>query len=190
MKTYTIIGGVNGVGKSSICGVLKGMDEKLGVVIDPDKIITKFDGDKLKSGKEAVRIINDCLEKGESFTQETTLSGQKTLKTILAAREKGYLIVLHYIALNSAEECLSRIKNRVSKGGHDIPETDVQRRFDKRLDDVLRVLPHCDFAFFWDNEKGFNQVACYANGEFAIIKKDENLPGWILSLKETWEKRK
>lgn len=190
MKKYTIIGGVNGVGKSSIYGALKGRGEDFGVVIDTDKISAQLGGDKLKGGKEAVRIINDCLEKGENFTQETTLSGQKTLKTILTAREKGYFIQLYYIAVSSAEESLLRIKNRVRKGGHDIPETDVQRRFDKRFDDLLRVLPYCDIAVFWDNENGFNPVAWYSKGALVFFDEDDNMPGWILSLKNILEDRK
>ena len=188
MKRYTIIGGVNGVGKSSIYGVLKEMDNELGVVIDTDKITAQLGGNKLKGGKEAVRIINDCLENGENFTQETTLSGQKTLKTILAAREKGYFITLYYIGVSSAEESLSRIANRVRKGGHDIPETDVQRRFDKRFDDLLRVLPYCNTAVFWDNENGFNPVAWYSKGVLGFFDED-NMPGWVLSLMRYWRNR-
>ena len=34
MKTYTIIGGVNGTGKSSLTGVLKTQTTDLGIVID------------------------------------------------------------------------------------------------------------------------------------------------------------
>lgn len=189
MKRYTIIGGVNGVGKSSIYGALKGRDEDFGVVIDTDKITAQFGGDKLKGGKEAVRLINDCLEKGLNFTQETTLSGKKTLKTIIKAHEKGYEIYLYYIAVSSAEESLSRIKNRVNKGGHDIPEAYVKRRFDKRFDDLLKVLPYCDKAIFWDNENGFDPVAWYSNGELGLYE-DDDTPEWILSLKEIWERQK
>ena len=38
MKIYTIIGGVNGVGKSSLTGVLSAKSNDLGVIIDTDKI--------------------------------------------------------------------------------------------------------------------------------------------------------
>jgi len=38
MKIYTIIGGVNGVGKSSFTGVLKSRTTDLGVIVDVDKI--------------------------------------------------------------------------------------------------------------------------------------------------------
>lgn len=185
MKRFTIIGGVNGVGKSSIYGVLGSINEDFGVVIDTDKITARLGGDKLKGVKEAVRIINECLERGESFTQETTLSGQKTLKTILAAREKGYRIRLYYIAVSSAEESLSRIKNRVRKGGHDIPSEDVQRRFEKRFNDLIRVLPHCDEAQFFDNENGFVKVADYKGGKMELV--GEYASKWILELKEIVE---
>ena len=42
MKLYNIIGGVNGVGKSSFTGVLKGSRNDLGMVIDVDKIQACF----------------------------------------------------------------------------------------------------------------------------------------------------
>ena len=42
MKTYTIIGGVNGVGKSSFTGVLKERTTDLGVIIDVDKLLLSF----------------------------------------------------------------------------------------------------------------------------------------------------
>ncbi len=187
MKKFTIIGGVNGVGKSSLYGALGEEGSDFGVVIDVDKITARLGGDKLKGGKEAVRMINGCMERGESFTQETTLSGRRTLKTILAAREKGYKIRLYYIAVNSAEESLLRIKNRVRKGGHDIPTEDVLKRFESRINDLLRVLPYCDEAFFLDNENGFVRVAKYYGGKVETV--GGYTPEWLLSLKESLEKR-
>ena len=40
MRTYTIIGGVNGVGKSSFTGVLKERCTDLGIIIDVDMTLT------------------------------------------------------------------------------------------------------------------------------------------------------
>ena len=51
MKIYTIIGGVNGVGKSSFTGVLKGSRSDLGIIIDVDKITAGLGGDILAGGK-------------------------------------------------------------------------------------------------------------------------------------------
>ena len=98
MQIYTIIGGVNGCGKSSLTGALKAERSDLGLLIDVDKAAlqlfrkklggqsttpillckTAFFPALLDAGKIAVRKIDECLEKGISFTQETTLSGART----------------------------------------------------------------------------------------------------------------
>lgn len=170
MKVYTIIAGVNGVGKSSLTGVLSRDKSDLGMIIDA----TNTDED------EAVRRIENCLNSGVNFTQETTLSGVRTLKTVQTAREKGYRINLYYVAVNSADESLRRIENRVRKGGHDIPAEDVKRRYQSRFSDLLKVLPYCDTAQFYDNENGFQFVAEYRNGE--LLPVGDYRPEWLSEL--------
>lgn len=179
MKLYTIIGGVNGCGKSSLTGALKAERSDLGLLIDVDKLAAQL-GSPVEGGKAAVRKIDECLEKGISFTQETTLSGARTERTIRRAKERGYTIRLYYIGLDTMEESLGRIANRVAKGGHDIPKEDVERRFSTRFADVLRVLPYCDEARFFDNDNGFVEVAEYRNGE--LIPRVSNPPRWLLEL--------
>ena len=150
MKTYTIIGGVNGVGKSSFTGVLKERSTDLGVIVDVDKITAELGGNALAGGKAALRKINECIARGISFTQETTLSGRKTEATAKQVRELGYHVRLFYIGLDSAEESLSRIANRVKRGGHNIPCDDVIRRFAGRWEAVAKVLPYCNEAEFYN----------------------------------------
>lgn len=165
MKLYTIIGGVNGCGKSSLTGALKAERSDLGTVLDGDRPST----------------IDECLEMGVSFTQETTLSGARTERTIRRAKDLGYTIRLYYIGLDTVEESLGRIQNRVAKGGHNIPREDVERRFSTRFADVLRVLPYCDEARFFDNDNGFVEVAEYRNGE--MFPRVADPPRWLRELR-------
>ena len=180
MKTYTIIGGVNGVGKSSFTGVLKERSTDLGNIIDVDKITAELGGNALAGGKAALRKINDCTEKGISFTQETTLSGRKTEVTAKQVKDLGYHVRLFYIGLDTAAESLARIANRVRRGGHNIPENDVERRFEGRWEALVKVLPYCDEAEFYDNDNGFVKVAEYRNGELRTVGK--HLPTWLIEL--------
>ena len=180
MPSYTIIAGVNGVGKSSLSGVLKSERNDLGYIIDVDKISVENNCTPLDAGKIAINKIDHFLSKNISFSQETTLSGQKTEKTIKLAKEKGYIIRLLYIGLNTSDECLKRIRNRVEKGGHDIGADDVERRYNKRFDDLIKILPYCDDVRLYDNENGFVEVAEYRNGE--IITKGEYKPIWLTEL--------
>ena len=174
MKVYTIIGGVNGVGKSSFSGVLRQQRLDLGKIIDPDHIAAKEHCNKLEAGRIAIQEVETAIQNGWNFTQETTLSGRRTLQTILAARQKDYQIRLYYIGISSAEESLYRIANRVRKGGHNIAEADVRRRYEKRFADLSKILPYCDEAHFFDNENGFTEAAIYQNG--SLIPVCEVLP--------------
>ena len=136
MKTYTIIDGVNGAGKSSLTGVLKSRMNDLGIIVDVDKI--SIGQNPIAGGKEAIRMIDECIDKGVNFTQETTLSGRRTEQIARKAKEAGYYIRLFYVGLDTVDESLKRIRNRVEKGGHDIPPEDVKRRFGGRFDALMR----------------------------------------------------
>lgn len=182
MKTYTIIAGVNGCGKSSLTGVLRTEIDNLGKVIDVDKITVACGGNAIEGGKQAIAIIDECLEKEICFTQETTLSGKKTLNTIKRAIEKDYYVRLYYVGLDTMEESLLRIENRVKKGGHNIDTEAVTKRFDRRFEDLLTVLPYCNEATFYDNDNGFVTVAKYKNGELQPIGHKQ--PNWLNELIE------
>ena len=111
MKTYTIVAGVNGCGKSSLTGVLRTEINTLGRIIDVDKITAACGGNLLEGGKKALALIDECLEKGICFTQETTLSGRKTLDTIQRAIAKDYAIRLYYVGLNTMAESIQRCQS-------------------------------------------------------------------------------
>ena len=186
MKIYTIIGGVNGTGKSSLTGAIKAERSDLGIIIDVDKMAASLAGNNLEAGRAAVNKINDCIERGVSFTQETTLAGVRTKNTIQKAKDSGYHIRLYYIGLNTAEESLRRIRNRVEKGGHDIPQEDVLSRFKSRFESLAKILPYCDEATLFDNENGFVEVAEFRNGE--LITKGEHKPLWLVALIDMMER--
>lgn len=182
MKTYTIVAGVNGCGKSSLTGVLRTEIDNLGKIIDVDKITAACGGNLLEGGKKAVELIEWCLKQEVCFTQETTLSERETLDTVKRAVEKGYAVRLYYVGLDTMEESLLRIENRVKKGGHNINTDTVVKRFEKRFEDLLAILPYCNEATFYDNDNGFVTVAKYKNGELQTI--GENSPQWLKELIE------
>lgn len=180
MPVYTIIAGVNGVGKSSLTGVLKAERNDLGYVIDVDKIAAEGRHSALEAGKIALAQIDGSFSKNVSFSQETTLSGQRTEKTVKIAKERSYTIRLFYIGLSTQDESKKRILNRVEKGGHNIPDADVDRRFNKRFDDLIKILPYCDEVHLFDNENGFVEVGEYKNGE--LITLGDYRPLWMREL--------
>ena len=183
MNNYILIAGVNGTGKSSLRGVLEGQGMPLGHIIDADAIAKENNYDNIRAGKQAVKEIKFCLENNISFTQETTLAGHRTERTLQQARKQGYFITMYYIGLNSKEESILRIANRVRKGGHNIPENDVIRRYENRVESLRKVVPLCDKVIFYDNENGFQKVAEINNNKFSFTNGLR--PKWLLEIKES-----
>ncbi len=64
MKTYIIIAGVNGTGKSSLTGVLKNQLTDLGLIIDVDKLAEANNGDNIRAGRIAVQRIRIGISRG------------------------------------------------------------------------------------------------------------------------------
>ena len=182
MKIYTLIGGVNGAGKSSLTGALKEERSDLGVIVDPDKITQALGGDEYAGGKLAVQRIEDALQRGENLTQETTLSGGYPRRLVKRAKQAGYTVRLYYVGIDTLQDCLQRIQNRVAKGGHDIARTEVERRFFRRSRDAVKILPYCDEAKFFDNNNGFVLVAEYHGGQ--IFPQTQTPPQWLRELME------
>lgn len=89
--------------------------------------------------------------------------------------------MMFYVGLNSAEESVLRIANRVRKGGHDIPEEYVRLRYQNRIGSLKRVLPLCDEVVFYDNENGFVKVAEIKNNTFYYTNGYRRIGLWRLS---------
>lgn len=71
------------------------------------------------------------------------------------------------------------------KGGHDIPQNDVIRRFNSRFDNLLNILPYCDEVHFYDNDNGFKEVGEFKNGQINIV--NGNTAKWIEELSDKYK---
>jgi predicted ABC-type ATPase len=72
-----------------------------------------------------------------SFAFETTLSGRGYIVLLQQLRAKRYRIHIFFLWVGSADLALSRVQERVSRGGHDVPEPVVRRRFDRSMRNFL-----------------------------------------------------
>lgn len=117
----------------------------------------------------------DLLAQGRAdFGFETTLSGRSYLRLIARLKKQGYAVHFFFLWLSSVDLALSRIKGRVSEGGHDVPEADVRRRFDRAIKNSLvlyRAL--ADSWFLFDNSlRTPSVIALEEQGRLRIMKPD------------------
>ena len=179
MKRYILYAGVNGAGKSTLYQTIRYKDSM--PRINTDEILREFGewrnpSDLMKAGKMAVDQLNNCLLRGVTFNQETTLCGHTILRTIEKAKKLGYMIEMHYVGVDSPQIAKSRIAERVKMGGHGIPDQDVDRRYQESLKNLKTVIGLCDLAALYDNTTEFRRFAIYRNGE--AVRVSHNLPVW------------
>jgi predicted ABC-type ATPase len=79
------------------------------------------------------------MERGMDFGFETTLSGKSYQRLLVELKQNGYVIHLFFLWIWSPQAALERIKQRVSGGGHDVPERDVLRRFGRSICNLFNV---------------------------------------------------
>lgn len=181
-RVFTIFAGVNGAGKSTLYFSKMRNNEEYGVRINTDEIVRTFgdwknEADQVKAGRMAIKLRKDCIDKGISFNQETTLTGNSIIKLIDQVKEKGYEVHLFYVGVNSPEIAKERIAGRVKKGGHDIPSETVEKRYYESIENLRIILPKVDLAEVYDNSK-FYTLAITKNEEIIRLQTRE-LPEWL-----------
>lgn len=185
MKKYILIGGVNGAGKSTLYQLLKPLADMPRINID--EIVKDFGNwrnadDVMKAGRIAVKKIQDYFNQGITFNQETTLCGASIIRNIQTAKSLGYQIELHYVGVDSVEIAKARIAYRVSHGGHDIPDADVERRYIESFSKLKQILALCELVILYDNTKSFDRFAIYENGVLSDLATDP--PRWYKKIVE------
>jgi predicted ABC-type ATPase len=51
-------------------------------------------------------------------------------------KDQGYQVELMFLQLPTVDMAVQRVQKRVAHGGHNIPESDIRRRFDRGLVNV------------------------------------------------------
>ena len=108
------------------------------------------------------------------FAVETTLATRSLRKIILAARELGYHVTVLYFWLDSKERAIARVRDRVSTGGHNIPDNVIRRRYLMGLQYFFDTYsPICDRWVLADNSQTPFEVVAEGSDHLISIKDNE-----------------
>lgn len=141
-KELVIVGGANGVGKTTVAVEYAAKHDCL--YLGADAIATEIASDvpelaAVAAGRELRQRLDIALCRQESFVLESTFSGRTLLRTVRQARNAGFVIIIVYLFLDSPDRCVERVRERVQKGGHLVPEADIRRRFPRSIQNFWRL---------------------------------------------------
>ncbi len=131
-KTFYLIAGPNGSGKTTIARELIGDNPKISF-LNSDDIARERGITPARAGVVLLNKMQELFSARASFAFETTLSGKLHNKFIETAKMDGYKIVFLYVYLANVDQNVARVRQRVALGGHDVPEATIRRRYRKSL---------------------------------------------------------
>lgn len=186
-----VLSGVNGAGKSSIGGsalraagqVWYNPDEiaRKMQLLYPQRSVTEINSQVWNTGYERLQqAVNDDIH----FSFETTLGGNSITQTLLDAIAAGIQVKMWYCGLESVELHIQRVAERVARGGHDIPEAMIRKRYHRSMRNLCRLAPGLHQLAVYDNilpldSSGRPQsrklLHCQDN---ELLHLDEQVPDW------------
>ncbi len=86
-----------------------------------------------------------------NYALETTLGGDTIVGMLLEAADAGLAVNVWFAGLDSVELHVERVRQRVARGGHDIPRADIERRFVRGRLNLIRLLPKLHQLLVYDN---------------------------------------
>ena len=174
-----VVGGPNGCGKTTFARSYA-HDQGLPYLGADDIAFAMAPADpasvRVSAGREFSRRLSALLLARGSVILESTLAGASLARSVAAAKAAGYEVTIILVFLDSAELCLRRIAERVAQGGHEVPEEDVRRRFE-------RVFP-----VFWQHYQPLADrcLIVFNGGEsFSIVAQAEGA-AWSVYDNDMW----
>jgi predicted ABC-type ATPase len=188
VPSFTVVAGPNGSGKTTLTRYGREAFQQL-AVLDPDAVARgmtnagEHEASAIDAGRQVLKLAGEFLERGESFLVETTLSGNTYTRMMLTAKARGFNVVFIFVGTETVEINLQRVKDRVRKGGHDVPEEDQRRRYDRSFRHMREAFLIADRAVLYDNStsSGHRKVAVKRATRITLYQP---LPAWAEFLRK------
>ena len=165
-KTLYIISGCNGAGKTTASYTV--LPEILGCreYVNADEIakgLSPFNPESvaIEAGRLMLERIDYLMTAGVSFSIETTLATKSYVNLVRRAHKQGYNVKLLFFWLESPEMAKLRVADRVAKGGHNIPEDVIERRYYAGIRNLFNLfMNEVDYwAIFMNTKKPMTSIA-------------------------------
>lgn len=113
-----------------------------------------------------------------TFSFETVMSDPGKIAFLRNAREVGYRNYLYYICTQDPLTNIDRVKDRVSKNGHAVPEDKIVERYKRSLNNLYEALGYCHRAYLFDNSGEEYKLIAELHEAQLELKSDE-VPRWL-----------
>ena len=129
----------------------------------------------IQAGRIMLQRIAELLPQRVDFAIETTLATRSYVQLVRRAQALGYKVHLIFFFLENEEQAIQRVAQRVSNGGHNIPEEDIRRRFKRGIYNLNHLyMPICDSVLVYNNVKTPTQLVARKENQVDKVEIIDN----------------
>ena len=171
-----IVAGPNGAGKTTFAREFLPNYVECLEFVNADLIasgLSPFSPERaaMRAGRLMLERIHFLADRGTDFGFETTLSGKGYVRFLKNLKRRSYRIYLYFLWVDNVDIALERVADRVQRGGHNVVEEIVRRRFNRGLANFFKLYrPLLDLWAIFDNSTEHPvMIACEEDEDLEII---------------------
>jgi predicted ABC-type ATPase len=182
--TLWVLVGPNGAGKSTYY-------EKVvrphfgGPFVNADRMASeRWPDAPFDHSGEAARAANELrealIEQRKSFATATVFSHPSRMEILRRAGEAGFERWVTWVGVELADLAVARVRERVSRGGHPIPEEKIRARYERMQALAREAVTTCERGMVIDNStrtRPLRLVLAFERGTLTFQAKD--VPRWV-----------
>ncbi|CAA9200832.1 zeta toxin family protein [Flavobacterium collinsii] len=149
---------------------------KENVIVDAQKETHSYEGALISA------FLRHHLQESKiDFCFETVMSHPSKIEEIREAKQKGYKTYLYFICIDDPEVNVSRVENRVIKGGHNVSPEKISSRYFNTLNNLMPMIENVDKCYLFDNSsEEYKLIAKIAENKLSLEIDPSELPNWFI----------
>ncbi len=134
--------------------------------------------------REFEQFVQAHIDSDTSFALETTLRSTSTFEHARHARQNGFRVFLRYIALDTVEHHIERVKRSAGRGGHSASEAALRRIHASSLDNLPLALnpgvSGIEIVRVYDNSGSESRAKLVLETRRGrVVRLADNFPQWL-----------
>jgi len=175
------VAGPNGAGKSTFS---KELSAPGAIIFDADKVIARIEAQAPGMPKKKVydtatqeffNQAKEAIRLKQHFTLETNFRDKELMDIAQEFKRYGYTTNMVYLTLDSIEQSIYRVNNRVLNGGHFVDHKNIRLNYDEGLQYLERFADGFDNLEIVDGSKdfgGFKSLLSRKQQELVYLSTD------------------
>ena len=175
-----VLAGINGAGKTTASMDLLVNVLKIPIFVNADAIARGLNGvnpesEAFRAGKIMLVHLEELVAERASFAIETTLAARSYAKWLADLRMLGYETHLYYYWLASADMAITRVAERVKRGGHFVPDATIRQRYSRSVQNFFELYrQHADVWEVYDNSYGQRSLLACGSCDEELIADESS----------------